>query len=139
MDTLVQIYGQESPKRPLKKSQESHDIKQLVSKTLSESVEILGEFPSCTVQKIVQQSASLLGNDHDDDSHYREPPHNSTTSDKNVTVEDVQTTLHDLLKAINDQYQLSRSLATEILVFVIADLDRVFSFEQKNAHIIHMV
>ena len=55
---------------------------------------------------------------------------------KNLYIEAVLSTLHQCKQMLSDQYQFTRVLATEILVFVITDLDRLFHFEHNNAHIL---
>ena len=101
----------------------------MIQDTLRDNVELIGEFPSVNAEVTSALTTSI------NDQHHRDPVA-VDYGDKYLYIEDVLSTLHQCKQVLSDQYQSTRVLATEILVFVITDLDRLFHFERNNAHIL---
>ena len=135
---MTEIYGNENPKRPSRKGSHVQDLKALLKSYGEENVEVIGEFPSVFASNVNRTHSSTVTRETNDIETMK--PHISPEvlnyQKKRVSLEDVQSTLHDVIKNMDTFYQLTRSLATEVLVFVMTDLDRVIQFEQTNTHII---
>ena len=101
----------------------------MIQDTLGDNVELIGEFPSVNAEVTSAPTTSI------NDQHHRDPVAVDYGC-KNIYIQDVLSTLHQCKQVLPDQYQFTRVLATEILVFVITDLDRLFHFEHNNAHIL---
>ena len=128
-ENATEIYHSNAPKRPKKRMEGCKLLKQKIASIVKENVEFLGEFPSvfskkCDDLRIFQEYES------------RQVQKEGSLKKSPLPIEEVLTTLHNYKKFIENQFQLTRQLATEVLLFVITDLDRVFTFDQNYAHII---
>ena len=113
-ENLVQLYGCDTPVKPKKKIKETSSMQIQVEEFLCKNVSFLGEFPSVT--------ASMC--DHGDDNriHIKHQPNQQAS--KNYFIVDMQQTLLAIKKSLEDVHVLTRPMATDIMVFMLSDLDR---------------
>lgn len=122
---LTRLYG-EKKSRPTRFSPVAKDLKAAVKKFTETNVTLLGEFPACRAF-----APSSLTKDHV--SPYVAPTDNATTPE-NATLAQLQESLLVTKTWFVYTYNLLRSVASEILVFMVNDLDRMYNMEPANAH-----
>ena len=126
---LVKIYGCENPKRPTRFSDVAKQLRPLIREYVEKKVEFLGEFPSCQAQTDKVWDIAETNTD----CPYIEPS-SPERMIKSSVISDLQDCLVSAKKWINSAYYYSRTVATEILVYMLNDLDRFYQIETNIAH-----
>ena len=133
LDELQRMYGTEIPKRPAKKSAALEILRDKLKKYLDSNCEFLGEFKSVkaqccvcglTVSKI-QTSADVVG--------YNCVHENDNTTSHIISLDKVKTAIKKLNEDLGSVDRLTMSQATEILVYILSDLDRNRSLDKLHA------
>ena len=113
---VEKVYYQRIPKRPHRLSQDSKNLKEKLHKVTDEC-EFVGEFPSVHG---TYNSDNVL----------------SADSTLNVAACTYRETLKALLKgkqALTDSYELQRQHASQVVVYLLSDLDRLWKPEEPHA------
>lgn len=121
------MYQTDNPKRPSKVTETSKTIKDAVSKHAKDCI-FLGEFPSVHGKF---ENASLLTTD--DTSSPYETQSKPIGSVESLTYDDVQRALLLGKEVILESYELQRVMGTQVVVYLLADLDRFWKEEQPHA------
>ena len=90
------------------------------------------------VRKLCEvQSVKAIQCRHDQSAvtepHHQTHSHNVNLNARETRTDDLQNTLHKAGECINHAYQLCRLKASEVLVFLLANLDRIQKHEVKHA------
>ena len=112
-DELVLIFDPMDSKRPFRVSATSKELRCKTIEFTDTSCKFLGEFPS------VKNSDQAIDPSNENESR--------------VDVEDVLKDIRGLKRWFENAHELTRKEATEILVFMLSDLDRHFNLEKENA------
>ena len=113
-DVLVLTFNPTDRKRPIRVSAVAKDLRSKVIEFSDTSCTFLGEFPS--VKTINQASANTTIINH-----------------LHADVDSVLKDIRCLKRWYEEAHELTRKEATEILVFMLSDLDRHFQLEKENA------
>ncbi|XP_060583246.1 uncharacterized protein LOC132739551 [Ruditapes philippinarum] len=128
-EQLDQLYGSENPKRPTKFSEKNKDIRTMINEYQQRKVSFLGEFPFCSVKQTPKDVEFVTGG-----PHVMNTKKQPVESHDGARTDNVLSLLRGLEKWFDEVYQLCRTSATEILMFMVNDLDRKFHLEINNAH-----
>ncbi|VDI80060.1 Hypothetical predicted protein [Mytilus galloprovincialis] len=123
---LKTIYGTEKPVMPKKLPDELKTIKEKIKTYCDNKVQFLAEIPSCQVSRECKhehssvESEKIGRNCHTKclDSVKPQTKHDVTT---------LQMTTIEINSCLDQAYSLERHLASEVLIFLISDLDRIHS------------
>ena len=129
LDEVSLIYNTHCPKRPTCRSKRSLEIQERVKLFQEKNVEFVAEIASC--------SAVLPSSEHrreDGDGLYVEHFTPMRIQARKNDLDGVQGTLHDTQRWIDLAYELCRTTAKEILVFMLNDLDRRYRMDIPNAY-----
>ena len=87
----------------------------------------IGEFPSCTAHNKEKESENIYD---------RFVKHLSCNADdmESITLSRLQDSFINFKRWLQTMYNLLRTVASEILVFMLSDLDRIYDMECNNAH-----
>ena len=96
---------------------------------VEKNVEFLGEFPSCQVQSEESKDVADVHTDYP----YVKPKATDRTI-QTYMISDLQDCLVSAKKWVESAYYYSRTVATEILVYMLNDLDRCYQMEANIAH-----
>lgn len=132
---LFEVYASPSRKRPTKFSQAVPVIRSLIDNILDNNVSFLAEFPSCIATNIPSDIGPEDATNDNSFCPYVRTEH-VEPQDSVVKTDTILNCLHATKKIINEAYNLCRTVATEILVFMVNDLDRTYQAEMNNAHVI---
>ncbi|MEW8548750.1 MAG: YqaJ viral recombinase family protein [Candidatus Thiodiazotropha sp.] len=127
---LTKVYAIERA-RPKHFSEECKVLKQDMKSFRDKNVHLIGEFPSV---RSIRDTSSYSNVPSPQEPHILATPNNKSVTI--VELENCQETLATLQKWHNDTYELLRAVASEILVFMVSDLDRIFDQECNNAHVV---
>ena len=128
-EELVIVYGKDHPIIPKKKSDSSIALKNEIERFLKQNVHFLGEFRSTKAIECVHYFDSQHAKNVD--NVYRKHVPTSVTSDDDApSILDIEQALHNAETAINDAFVLTRQRATDVIVFMLSDLDRVKSINE---------
>ena len=122
--------GEKKKSRPIRFSPIAKGLKNSVKKFTETNFTLLGEFPAC---KAVIPSFLMNGQEQEHSEPYLKP-NIRPRAPGNVSISHFQESLVIAKKWFDHTYQLLRSVASEILVFMVNDLDRMFHMELSNAH-----
>ncbi|MEW8545065.1 MAG: YqaJ viral recombinase family protein, partial [Candidatus Thiodiazotropha sp.] len=123
------IYDVNCPRRPSKVSKECVSLKSRITQYLQKNCKVVCEVPSLKTSDINTGACSdTLAYD------YYWTPKEVTKTEENITCDTMLSTLFHLDKWLKHTYELNRSLASEILVFMVNDLNRQYHFEISNSH-----
>ena len=111
---LVKVYGSEHPKRPTRFSEVSNRLRPLVKDYVEKNVEFLGEFPSCQAQSEESKDVADVHTDYP----YVKPEATDRTI-QTYMISDLQDCLVSAKKWVESAYYYSRTVATEILVYML--------------------
>lgn len=124
---LIRIYGSAEPKRPNRFSDAAKSLRVDIRTFAENKVKVLGEFPSV---KSVSRPSQTPGCDGDSFFLSPRPECESRTL---VKTETATTLARSLRNWFESSYDLLRTIATEILVFMVNDVDRMYKDEISNA------
>ncbi|XP_062569232.1 uncharacterized protein LOC134231307 [Saccostrea cucullata] len=113
----VVLYSPDEPKRPTRLSLESKDIKEILVDYREKNCEFLCEISSMKGTKL---GCSYVI----DESPYIYPVCNLDTKDDSEDFDDIS---NSVKSCIMDAFQVCRKKATEVLVWILADTNRIFS------------
>ncbi|XP_071133796.1 uncharacterized protein [Mytilus edulis] len=113
------VYLKETPKCPTRLSAESKVIKERLHIFRENNCEFICEVASCKGERI---GCSYLV----DGSPYVYPICN-TEERNNLTVDEMDSIFSSINTCINEAYQICRKKATEVIVWILADTDRIFN------------
>ncbi|CAG2256016.1 unnamed protein product [Mytilus edulis] len=113
------VYLKETPKCPTRLSAESKVIKERLHIFRENNCEFICEVASCKGERI---GCSYLV----DGSPYVYPTCN-TEERNNLTVDEMDSIFSSINTCINEAYQICRKKATEVIVWILADTDRIFN------------
>ena len=118
------LYGTENPKRPVKRSDNLHEIQREISTFVKENVTFIAEVPSVMAKMCSHESQDQTYNLY----HFL---HNSTDrrSRGETRGEKLVECLGVAEKSLREADRLSNTRATEVLVFMVSDLDRLYKPE----------
>ena len=135
LEELQRIYGTEIPKRPTKKSPAVEVLRDKIKTYLDNNCEFLGEFRSAKARRCrcslsvsnVPPSADVAGYNciHEND--------NNTAISHIISLDEVRTAIKKLSEDLGSADRLTMSQATEILVYILSDLDRNRSLDKPHA------
>ena len=126
-DHLILCYGGQQCKRPSKFPENKKVFEEMIESFRKQNVKFIGEFPSCSVKSNPQDVKYEGGSGHTFNS-------NTIPEYQEIRCVKVLKPIHELSKVIDDIYKLSRTSASEILVFMASDLNRSYNEELNNAH-----
>jgi hypothetical protein len=107
-------------------SDSAKELKNSVKKFVETNVDFIGEFPSCIA---TNKSANTTSSSERYLSHIE---NNDVEEHKAFSL--LQDSIVHVQKWLQTTYDLLRTVASEILVFMLNDLDRIYSMEISNAH-----
>ncbi|KAK7507914.1 hypothetical protein BaRGS_00000879 [Batillaria attramentaria] len=133
MDFLVQIYGSSDPAKPKKLPHGIRDLQDRLKQYSRDRVRFLAEVPSATVSRTCLHSVTSTTDCGLNCHPSPENAFNKKCQVKEVTVSTLQTLACETKDCLEEAYTLSRSLASEVLVFMLSDLDRIHRREQQHS------
>ena len=121
---LVSVYGTKKPTRPMRKSSKLIEIRAEMEIFLKENVSLIAEVPSVRAKPCYHAARATPNFPY----HFTH-----ITNQQRVNV---QPAMHNLIeslvsaeKGIQETYRLTKTRATEVLVFMLSDLDRIYKPE----------
>ena len=127
-EAMCTLYGTDKPKRPTKFPANVAAIKTKITEFLQTNVSFLGKFPSCVATNAPENNFQY------GDGAYIACSTSVSQKDDSIAPENLLSTLHNVRKWQEEAYQLCRTTATEILMFMVNDLDRRYHMEISNSH-----
>lgn len=128
---LISVYAAEDRSRPKRFSKTRKQLQDDIIAFQSTNTTLIGEFPST---KVVSRNTTQLVSDDTHNPYIRAGK--CSRQERQVELSDVQNTLETLKMWFIDTYECLPSVASEILVFMVSDLDRMYNMESENAHIV---
>ena len=125
-EELTRVYDCEKKTRPTRFSTTARALKNSVKGFVETNVSFVGEFPSCSAIEDTKKTDSQ-------GDRYVKPVMKEKPSVA-VNLSKVHDTLAHIGRWLETTYNLLRTVASEILVFMLNDLDRVYDMEINNAH-----
>ena len=125
---LVRLYGNEKNARQTRFSAVAKELKNSIKVFAETKVTLLAEFPAC--RAVMPSSVT-------DKQGHSEPYSRKVSNPRApelVCLSQFQEALVLAKKWFDQTYQLLRTVASEILVYMVNDLDRMFDMELSNAH-----
>ena len=120
---LIVLYGSKTHVRPKKASPQLLQIQQHIDRFCESNTELLAEYPSSTSVQLNQDETTMPRN------HNEQPV---TPCQQTSILDRIEEILNEGKKWISTAYHLSRTVATEILVYMV----RRFHMEKNNSHIV---
>ncbi|CAH1798622.1 unnamed protein product [Owenia fusiformis] len=127
----VAIYGGNQTSRPSKKTDSSKKIKEEIKIFKENNVEYMGEFKS-----VKAYDDHDHGSESDSTCPYKKKRKSYVPKKSTTTLEELKTNLHDVMSMVNEIYEATRQTATELLAFLLCDMDRITSSEQTNSTLV---
>ena len=124
---IESVYLTKNPKRPSRVSENSRNIKKALSEHANECI-FLGEFSS--VKGKLEESTEGITNDSS--SPYVTQAYEQTPLES-LAYSGLKRVLSLGKEVITDSYELQRNMATQVVVYLLADLDRYWKEEQPQA------
>ena len=124
---LVCMYGTETASRPKRFSPTLGPLREEINRYLERNTELIAEFPS---------SVKIEGNDGGVSTSTHIETELIARSRQRRIVDKIEEVINATMKWMAVAYHLSRTVATEILVYMISDLDRRYHAEISNSHLI---
>ncbi|KAK3085331.1 hypothetical protein FSP39_001627 [Pinctada imbricata] len=123
---LIRVY--EEKERPTRFSEKAKSLKERVKEFNKNNVDFIGEFLSCNAMKNSAEDGKSL-----DVGYYKSTLSKEKDID-NVLLSSLRDTLLLVQKWFDATYSVLRTVASEILVFMVNDLDRMHHVEFNNSH-----
>ncbi|XP_045178040.2 uncharacterized protein LOC123538138 [Mercenaria mercenaria] len=127
-EEIHDLYYTEKPKRMTRLSNRSKEIKNDLSKAAEHCI-FLGEFPS--IKGSIKEET--IGSEFDDDSPYLKHTVAKGRNISSCTYDELQRHLLLGQEVIKDAYEVQRVMASQVVVYLLADLDRFWKNEQPHA------
>ena len=128
---LISLYGNESNKRPTRFRPEVQNLRTLIKQFVETNVVFLGEFTSCKSLRLNEstQRGSV-------EKPYVCPNEQLGACNRQTPMQtnDLLDCLINVKQWIENAYDLTRTVASEILVYMVNDLDRTYDAEASIAH-----
>ncbi|CAH1782775.1 unnamed protein product [Owenia fusiformis] len=138
-NALVEVYGVDNPIKPKRKSPIALELKRKIEEFISHNVELICEFPSALASACIHKLSNenvITESDTDTESKYCESERYHThmddlqlTEENDPKAKEVLSDLSALCKnitqTIHESVKLTMPLASDVLVAVLSDLDRV--------------
>ena len=118
------LYGTANPKRPVKRSNNLHDIRIEISNFVKENVTFIAE-----VSSVVAIMCSHESMDQPYDGYHFLHNTSDRRSRDDTRGEKLVECLAGAEKSLREAYRLTNTRATEVLVFMVSDLDRLYKPE----------
>ncbi|XP_053404619.1 uncharacterized protein LOC128558653 [Mercenaria mercenaria] len=128
-ESLCNLYGSKEPKRPTRFQENIKSLRKKVADFADTNVVFVGEFPSCHAFR-----SSGIGIDESETNSYQTQRTDTSKINSDIDVEIILTFLRSVHKWQKESYNICRTVATEILMFMANDLDRYYKQEISNAH-----
>ena len=116
----------DKPTKPTRLSAASLDLKDRIKEFTISNVTLLAEFP--TAQEMIVEKQ------HVNSTEAYIKPNIIQKDSEPVSLADIRNSLASLKRWFNEVYNALRTVAPEILVFMLNDLDRYYEFEFNNSH-----
>jgi hypothetical protein len=122
------VVGMLQTDRPKRLPEGLAQLKERLKKYVDENVRFIGEVPSA-------RSSHLCGHPQTSQTDFGHNNHGPNTEREQsvLTIANLRALLQNVRKSVEEAGTLSRNLASEVLVFLIADLDRVHQREKTHA------
>lgn len=120
-EELNTVYDKGNERRPTRFSENTKIMKSKIPQFIQNNVKLVAEFPSTTAQMPNHQ------NEDDKASPFFIPKERSNS--EMIQTDRVVCLLRKAREWLKNVYEISRDLATEVLVFMLSDLDRHYSME----------
>jgi hypothetical protein len=124
----VSLYGCEPLRRPSKRSANVHSLKEQVDVFLQNNVTFVDEVPSACAKPCMHDKSDYPSCQH---HHTHIRPAARTSGHQTSSLVD---TVANLKKCIEKAHHLNRTRATEVLLFMLSDLDRHYKPEIPHAY-----
>lgn len=127
-EELRRLFDCENITKPTRFSDSAKEMKEQVKDFVTNNATFIGEFPSCT-------AFNKDADDNINDNCYVK--HTDVDHDpqvETVSISQIQDILVQVKTWLKITFDLLRSTASEILVFMLNDLDRIYNMETNNAH-----
>ena len=121
-DELMACYGDKKPIIPTKRSENVIEIKKLIEDFVNENIVSLGEFPSLRSIRCTHHSVQCTPSPK---SNLYNAHQNSNHACHNPTLLEMQRVVRATHKVLNDVSTLARPRPTDVLVYILSDLDRI--------------
>ena len=121
------VYFVENPKRPVRVSENGKKLKDALAKHTDECI-FLGEFPS-----VMGTLGPTSYSENTDTTSVYETQGISESCDVMLTYDDLQRHLLLGKEVLADSYELQRTMASQVVVYLLADLDRFWKDEKPHA------
>ncbi|KAH3752314.1 hypothetical protein DPMN_186930 [Dreissena polymorpha] len=124
IDEVIDVYYADVPMKPKKLSERAKTLKSQI-KEVADEAEFLGEFPSIL-------SNSFPRNEQDIDEHdmyYRQQSDVTNVTQCLNDINDLIENAHKAIKLLNEAYQYQKPIASEVLVYLLSDMNRLWHRE----------
>ena len=124
LSAVENLYGGDNPKKLTRVNEQCRHLREGVKKFLETNVEFLCEVPSLTTKQAYIEH-SLLKHPY----RFAEEPTKATK----MSLSSSEENLIKLKSALQEAFQLSRKKATEVVVWMLSDVDRLWKSEVPHA------
>lgn len=124
---MFAIYGAEKPVKPTRFRPEVKNLHAYIQTFLKTNVTFLGDFMSC-------RTLSTDGASNNSNSNPYMYPVKQSSKERKLRTTDLIDCLISTKKWIEEVYELTRTVASEILVYMVNDFDRMYNPEVSLAH-----
>ncbi|KAH3813853.1 hypothetical protein DPMN_142323 [Dreissena polymorpha] len=126
-EELVNVYGSTETKAPTKFSLVAKELKDDIRVFTQSHVTLIGEFRACSAIKLSNTECIEEG-------AYKKGARSRNNGRKVTGIDKLRDCLQCVRKWFEEAYELLRVVASEILVFMVNDLDRIYHSDLNNAH-----
>ena len=134
MTRLLDIYGKDNPVIMKKLPEGISAFSDRIKQYCKEKTRFVAEVPSLKVSRVcthptISSDPVEIGLNR----HFSSQNDPSTTDLKTCSVAAMLTNWHDMNESLTEAYSLGKHLASEVLIFLISDLDRIHESEKQYA------
>ncbi|CAC5400791.1 unnamed protein product [Mytilus coruscus] len=129
MTRIAQCYGKANSKCPTKLPSDLKEFQEKMKQYCKDSIQLIAEVPSVVAKTCGHDEVSSDKNDAKCKQHKSSQP----ISTESCTVSDLNKTVYEIMETVKEAYGLTRHIATEVIVYLISDLNRSHLSERQHS------
>ncbi|VDI14617.1 Hypothetical predicted protein [Mytilus galloprovincialis] len=129
MSRLIQCYGKADSKCPTKLPSDLKEFQEKMKQYCKDNVRLIAEVPSVVAKTCGHDVVSSDKND----AKYNQHKSLQQISAESCTVSNLNKTVYEIMETVKEAYGLTRHIATEVVVYLISDLNRSHIPERQHS------
>ncbi|CAG2226539.1 unnamed protein product [Mytilus edulis] len=129
MSRLIQCYGKADSKCPTKLPSDLKEFQEKMKQYCKDNVRLIAEVPSVVAKTCGHDEVSSDKND----AKYNQHKSLQQISAESCTVSNLNKTVYEIMETVKEAYGLIRHIATEVVVYLISDLNRSHIPERQHS------